>query len=199
MREYLCSRKIWVRFLVLYAIGVALFIAAWIISFNFLPEGAMRGSNAASKLAGDGASASVVKEFARIFIVNLVMSCFIVGGNYVLKINNIPLGYIVPPVWFITYGLTLGSNSFAISLPERIGPSLMVFQRSGIYELAAYTLIAAATYNISRYQIKKFFKTNPEKVEARIYVSLQQYLGIAAAVLILAVSNYMEALMIFNR
>jgi hypothetical protein len=159
----------------------------------------MKGSGIASRLAGEGVSSSIFMEFLRIFIVNLFMSTFIVAANYVLKINGIPLGYVIPPTWFVMYGLILGSNSLAFSLPERIGPSLAAFQRSGLYELAAYTIIAAATYNLSRYEIRQIFKTNPMKVEGRIKFLPQQYFGMAAAVLILMASNLKEALMILSQ
>lgn len=199
MRDYLCSEKIWVRFIGLYGIGVILFIIAWTISFYYLPEGIMKGSSVASKLAGEGLLPSVAKEFGRIFVINLFMASFIVAANYVLRINRIPLGYIIPPLWFISYGLIIGSNSFTFALPQRVGPSLIAFQRSGIYELAAYTIIAVTTYNFSRYEIKAIFKTNSEKITERPKILPQQYFGLIVALLILLGSNLKEVFMIFNR
>lgn len=121
-----------------------------------------------------------------------------VAANYVLRINQVPLGYIIPIFWFINYGLILGSNSFTFALPQRVGPSLYVLQRSGIYEMAAYILIACATYNFSRYEIKRLFKTNPEEIKAEIKTVPQQYMGIILAVLILLLANLREVIMIFN-
>jgi hypothetical protein len=174
-------------------------MAAWFLSFYLLPEGLMRDTSLASKLAGSDISASLGKELTRIFVVNLIMGSVIILFNLSFRVNNIPLGYLIPPIWFLLYGLILGSNSFTFAMAERIAPSLAVLSRSGLYELAAYTLITVSTYNISRFEIKALFKTNPEKVNGPIVFQRQQYLGLAVAILILLFSNIREALMLTNQ
>ncbi len=199
MRKFLCRKNIIIRFIGLYLIGLFIFIAAWFLSFYLFPEGLMRDTSLASKLAGSDISVSIGKELTRIFIVNLIMSTVIVLFNLSFRINNIPLGYLIPPIWFLLYGLILGSNSFTFAMDERIAPSLSVLGRSGLYEMAAYTLIAVSTYNISRFEIKALFKTNPEKINMPIVFRRQQYIGLIVALLILFASNIIEALMIYNQ
>jgi hypothetical protein len=70
-------------------------------------------------------------EFFKIFSLNLLAFSFIVLGNYILKVKNFAFGYLVPLAWIILYGVTLGTNSFAISMTARIFPTLKVFWRSG--------------------------------------------------------------------
>ena len=84
-------------------------------------------------------------------------------------------------------------------MTERIAPSLAVLSRSGLYEMAAYTLIAVSTFNISRFEIKALFKTNPEKIYKPIAMNRQQYTGLIIAILILLLSNTIEALMVYNQ
>lgn len=199
MRKFVCHKNIIIRFIGLYLIGLLIFIAAWFLSFYLFPEGLMRDTSLASKLAGSEISLSIGKEVIRLFIVNLLMSAGIILFNLSFRINNIPLGYLIPPVWFLLYGLILGSNSFTFAMAERIAPSLSVLGRSGLYELAAYTLITVSTYNISKFEIKALFKTNPEKINKPIVLLRQQYIGLIVALLILFISNIKEALMIYNQ
>ncbi len=199
MKKWISSKHLLVRFAGLYLMGLIIFTAAWFLSFYLFSEGVMRDTSLASKLAGSDISADAGREMIRIFVVNLLMGSFIIGFNYSFRINNLPLGYLIPPIWFLLYGLILGSNSFTFAMDERIGPSLAVLQRSGLYELAAYTLMAVSTYNISRFEIKALFKTNPEKIHNPVRFNTQQYLGLAVAVLILFASNFREALMLINQ
>lgn len=199
MKRYLCSKNILKRFTGLYLLGLVIFIAAWFMGFHLLPEGVLRETSLASRMAGSGVSVSVGAELARIFVVNLLMATLIIIFNLSFRINNIPLGYLIPPVWFLLYGLILGSNSFTLAMSERIAPSFAVLSRSGLYELAAYTLITVSTYNISRFEIKALFKTNPEKVDKPVMFLRQQYLGLIVALLILFISNIREALMLSGK
>jgi hypothetical protein len=199
MRKFICHKNIILRFIGLYLIGLFIFLAAWFLSFYLFPEGLMRDTSIASKLAGSDISVSIGKELIRIFIVNLTMGTVIILFNLSFRVNNIPLGYLIPPIWFLLYGLILGSNSFTFAMADRIAPSLSVLGRSGLYELAAYTLITVSTYNISRFEIKALFKTNPEKINEPIVFQRQQYVGLIIALLLLFVSNIMETLMIYNQ
>ncbi len=196
MRNIICNKNIIIRFAGMYLMGLMIFTAAWFISFYLFPEGLMRDTSLASKLAGSDISASVGKEFIRIFVVNLIMSAVIIVFNLSFRVNSVPLGYLIPPIWFLLYGLILGSNSFTFAMAERIAPSFAVLGRSGLYELAAYTLITVATYNISRFEIKALFKTNPEKINQPLVFRWQQYVGLIVAFLILFFSNIKEALML---
>jgi len=199
MKNFIYHKSIIIRFLGLYLLGLLIFITAWFLSFHFFPEGLMRDTSLAAKLAGSDVSVSLGKELVRIFLINLLMGSVIILFNLSFRINNIPLGYLIPPIWFLLYGFIIGSNSFTIEMTERIAPSLAVLSRSGLYEMAAYTLIAVSTFNISRFEIKALFKTNPEKIYKPIAMNRQQYTGLIIAILILLLSNTIEALMVYNQ
>lgn len=96
MKRYLCSDNVFVRFTALYAIGLLLFLIAWYVSNLFFPEGLLRGGSTAEKIVGDTAAASLFVEFSRIAVANLILSLLIISSNSVLKINNYPLGYLIP-------------------------------------------------------------------------------------------------------
>jgi hypothetical protein len=130
MKNLLCHRNIIIRFIGLYLIGLFIFIPAWILSFYLFPEGLMRITSLASKLACSEISVSVGKELTRIFIVNLLMSTVLILFNLSFSVNNIPLGYLIPPIWFLLYGLILDSNSFTFAMADRVAPSLSVWTRS---------------------------------------------------------------------
>jgi hypothetical protein len=155
-----------VRFAALLGLGLLIFLAAWAAGYGLLPEGALRGRSAAAALAGATVAPSFWAEWGRLLAVNLLMSMLIVVFSSLLRLHGYPLGYLIPLVWFLTYGLSLGTNSFSIPLPQRMAPSLAVLGRSGLYELAAYTLVAAATAGLPRFELRRLFVTVPEPVRA---------------------------------
>ncbi|MCC6190327.1 MAG: hypothetical protein IT318_14960 [Anaerolineales bacterium] len=190
-----------VRFGSLLAIGLLVFVSAWALGYWGLPEGLLRGRNAAAVLAGQAAAPSFVREWGRLLAVNLLMGSIIALANGLLRVNGLPLGYLIPLVWFGMYGLTLGTNSFAIPLPARMAPSLAVLGRSGLYELAAFTLAAAATSGLSRYTLRRLFVTSPEPVtEGRSSLAAPGvWAPLLAAGLLLAAANAWEAWQIVAR
>lgn len=197
MKRILCHEHVLVRFGGLYLLGFVFFLGTWHLGYHLLPEGALKGSSIAAQAAGEEVSGTLAGELIRILLINVIMGTMIVSFNLALRINKFPLGYLVPMVWFILYGLILGSNSFSIPMDRRMGPSFNVIQRSGIYEMAAYTLIAVATFNISRFEIKKLFLTNPERTAGPSRFRRQQYVALAVGLLVLFLSNVRESLMLF--
>jgi len=118
----------------LVVILTALLFGAWLMSAALLPEGVLRGYF--SRLF-----AGRVGEFTwiKILLANLLpflglqfMNLFRVGGR--------PGGLYVLPVFWILYGVSLGTNSFVLA-GERIPLSLSIlWERTGFTELLAYTL-----------------------------------------------------------
>jgi hypothetical protein len=200
MRQFLCADRLYVRWLTLSGTALLLFILAWILGYSLLPEGVLRGRTAASALAGETGASSFLVEWARIFTINLVLGSLILAANRVLRINGYPLGYLIPLVWIIFYGVMLGTNSFAIPLAERMAPSLAVLGRAGVYEMLAYILMATATYAWPLYTIERLFVTNPEPVSPKPVLSLPtaERFGLGVAIVALALANAWEAYMIVN-
>lgn len=200
MARYLCSRNVFVRFLSLYLTGILLFLVAWTLSYLLLPEGIIQGKNLASQISGGEAATSMAKEFIKIFAYNLFACSLIIAANLTLKIKEYPLGYLIPLIWFIMYGMMLGTNSFTISIGEPMRPSFAVIKRSGIYEIMAYCMIAAATYSLSRNKMEKLFtrKSVPIREEFRDPIQKAEWITIGISIFILLLSNLRESYMILN-
>jgi hypothetical protein len=185
IRPLLLNDKLFIRFITLCVIGIIVLICMWYVSYYFLPIGLLRGANIAGYLAGNEASATLSRELIGIVSINIVSSVIIVIGNRYSIFLGYPLGYVIPLEWMAYYAILLGTNSFSIPMAHPMAPSLRVLQRSGIYEMAAYTLMATATYNLNGK-----FRRN---IQWR-----RQCCGIIIAILILIVANYREASMIME-
>lgn len=201
MKSLFCHKSILIRFVSLYAFGILFFLVVWYLSYFLLPDGVLRGKSAASLLAGDDTPSNFTREFLKIFSINLVLSLIIVYANYSSKIYDYPLGYVIPILWFVYYGICLGTNSFSVPMSHRIAPSLVVLNRSGLYEMAAYTLIAVSTYLLPRYEQKKFFSLKRKAIYPadRHPITGIQWIGITVAVVLLLLSNFREVYMLINK
>ncbi len=167
MKRVLCHERLYVRFLALFGLGVILFTLTWTLSYLFLPEGVLRGRTGSAMLAGDDAAGSFIAEWLRIVALNLAAGSLIVVANRIYRFKGFPLGYLIPLAWLTIYAICLGTNSFSIPLPERMAPSLAVLGRTGLYEIAAFTLVAAATYSINLYNWtldKRFGSGSPKSL-----------------------------------
>jgi len=149
MTKYLASNNVWVRFLSLLTLTVFIFLVCWVVGYYLFPEGILRGKFAGAALAGDTAAGTFIAEFARIAAINLIMLIPILAGNRIFKYKSIPLGYVIPLLWAGIYAMVIGTNSTSIPMAERLAPAIMVLTRSGLYEISAYVLVAAATFGIS--------------------------------------------------
>jgi hypothetical protein len=200
LERLLCHEKLSVRFLMLFLLGTIVFMLAWILSYYLLPEGVLRGRTGSAVLAGDSAARTFVAEWARIMAVNLAVGSLIVLANRILRFRGFPLGYLIPLIWLVQYGVLLGTNSFSIPLPGRMQPSLAVFRRAGPYEMTAYILAAAATYSLSLYRGERLFPPQSEPILPKPEFSLTRadYIGMCLAVLVLIAADAWEAQMIVS-
>lgn len=200
MKGLLIHKRLYVRFLALFGIGAVLFTLMWTLSYFFLPEGVLRGRTGSAILAGDEAAGSFIAEWLRIVALNLMAGSLIVLANRIYRYKGFPLGYIVPLAWLSIYAIFLGTNSFSIPLPERMAPSLDVFGRTGLYEMAAFTLLAVATYSINLYEVTRFIPPTYEMVapKPKFSLALEQWIGFGLAIAVLLAANAREAYMILN-
>jgi hypothetical protein len=200
MKRLLCHDSLYVRFLALFGLGLVLFTLAWTLSYYLMPEGVLRGRTGSAMLAGDEAAGSFIAEWLRIVALNLLAGSLIVLANRIYRFRGYPLGYIIPLAWLTTYAICLGTNSFSIQLPERMAPSLAVFGRTGLYEIAAFTLVAAATYSINLYDVTRFIPPTYEPVTPKpeFSLTLEQWVGLGLAIAVLLAANAREAYMIVS-
>lgn len=199
VKKLLCHEAWYVRFLALLGLSMVLFVLVWTVAYYLLPEGMLRGRSGAAVLAGEEAAGSFALEFLRIFAINLLPMGLVIYANYLLLIDGYPLGYLPPLIWSLMYAVTLGTNSFSIPLPEPMAPSLAVFGRSGPYEMAAYILMATATYGVSTHRFKRLIPPDSEPIQPKPKFAEQvNWLGFALAVALLIAANAYEAYMIMS-
>jgi hypothetical protein len=199
MLRYLEHDNVVVRFFTLYLLGLALFFAAWTLSYLILPEGLIRGISPLAGMAGDTAADTLLKEFLIIFGVNLLGFLAIIISNLLLRVRTISFGYLVPLAWMIMYGLILGTNSFSLPLGEPMAPTLAVFGRSGLYEMMAAALLAVATNSISVNRSETFRSpSKPVPKEERRSLKKEQWVAVVLSVFILAGAAFREAYMVIH-
>lgn len=194
--HWLCRRdRLVIRFWALYGVGLLLFFVAWTVSYYVLPEGVLRGRTVAAVLAGQDAADTFFLEFVRIAGLNLLIAtvCVLVP-NRLVSVGRLPLGYLPPLLWAVMYGVVIGTNSFTISGLERLAPSLAVFGRSGLYEIAAYCLLAASTHDIALSRSPHVFSMRSEPIVPRPSLRDGVHLpGVITALLLLLAACAWEA------
>jgi len=198
MKRLLCHKRLYVRFLALFGIGVVLFTLAWTLSYYLLPEGVLRGRTGSAMLAGDKAAGSFIAEWLRIVVLNLMAGSLIVVANRIYRYKGYPLGYLIPLAWLTMYAVCLGTNSFSIPTPERMAPSLAVLGRGGPYEMTAMMLVAVATYSINLYEVTRFIPPTYEPVtpKPKFALTIEQWVGLGMGIAVLLAANAREAYMI---
>ncbi len=197
VKRFLMHERLTARFCALLCAVLAVFLAAWVLSYFLLPEGFLKGRLAGGALAGeDLAGGSVWLEWLRLSAVNLgVMFLVIVAPNLFRSVDY-PYGYVTIALLAAILGITIGTNSFAISAGGIIAPSTEIFASSGLYEIIAYGLAAAATVSISKYRLTGNWPK--QKVEVLVppretAVVRERTLGLLLAVVILLAACEWEA------
>lgn len=118
---------------------VALMYGAWVLSAALLPQGVLRATFARLFSAR-------VSEFTtwRVFTANLLPFLGIQFMN-LFRMRRRPGGLYILPVFWIIYGVLLGTNSFVFAGPPVRLSLAVLWQRSGFTEALAYTAGYEAT------------------------------------------------------
>ena len=192
--KFLFNDSIIVRFFSFFVIGAILFTVVWYLSYHLLPEGLMRGKTGAAIIMGSDAAPTMLEEWGKIVLYNLVALFVIVLINFIRFRDRFPLGYITPLGLITMYAVFLGTNSFSIPMAEPIAPTLAVLGRGGPYEMTAFILVAVATYNQSRIALtEEILRISPVP-----RLSLEQYAGIGLAIALILFAGWREAAMIMT-
>jgi hypothetical protein len=193
LHKYLNHDKLLVRFGSLLGLVLVVFFSAWTISYFLLPEGILRGRTAAQSLAGnDLAGGSVWLEWLRIFAINLGAMCIVIAVNLFRTAGNYPLGYVTVILNAILFAVVTGTNSFTLSQGGKLAPSLEIFGSSGIYEIAAYVLAAAATASIAKYRLVGKWGEKIVSIQPQTVIR-ERNVGVLLAAVILVIACGWEA------
>jgi hypothetical protein len=187
-----------VRFATLFTLAAALFLVAWTLGYYWLPEGSLSGYSGVPAAVGRARAPTVFLEWLKLAGWNLIPMAAAVVANMVFRVRGVPLGYVVVLIPAVNYGLTLGTNSFVFPMPERVAPSLVVFERAGPYEFAAMMLVAAATYALSRFEINSLAQTEWKRNPEARGLTPGEWLGVVLGVILLFGAAWREASMIFD-
>ena len=196
--ELLLNDRLVVRFAVLFTLAVAGFLICQAIAYLWLPQGLLRGASVGAVVTGNEAAGSFMIEWARIIAWNLpILILVFVAPNLLRLASGIPLGYL-PAITMTAYmGIITGTNSFTMAAEVgKIAPSLEWLAHSGFYEIAAFVLAAAATYEIARWQVvtvggkESMVRFHPVHGGWR---SRQLWVGLTGAFAVLLAANAWEA------
>ena len=122
-------------FLRLVAVLTALLFAVWALSATLLPEGVFRPYFARLFLMRVGEL-----TFWRVLLANLLLPFLGVQFMNLFRVNRHPGGIFVLPVFWVIYGLLLGTNSFVFAGRPVPFSLTVLWARTGFTELLAYTL-----------------------------------------------------------
>jgi hypothetical protein len=140
------DRRLAVRFALLFMANLMIFLVAWTVAYYVLPEGLLARGSTVRMMGNDEVAPSLWAEWRFMVTRNLP---WVLGIPLVNLVLGYPYACLVPTTWTVFYAVILGTNSFALPMPERLGPSFQVLRRAGPYEIAAYLFVAAATYTLS--------------------------------------------------
>ena len=190
--KFMFNDSIIVRFISLFMIGAILFTGVWYLSYHFLPEGILQGKTGSAIIVGSDAAPTMLEEWGKIVLYNLVALFVIVLINFIRFRDRFPLGYVTPLGLIIMYAVFLGTNSFSIPMAEPMAPTLAVLGRGGPYEMTAFMLVAVATYNQSRIALTEEIL----RISQVPRLSLEQWVGIGLAIALIFLAGWREATMI---
>lgn len=199
----LLARRLGIRYATLLSLGVATFVLCQTIAYWWLPDGLLRGRNIGALATSDEAADNFGAEWLRIVAFNMVILFLVyVAANLIRFSNGVPLGYFTVILMQGYFGVVTGTNSFTLLSEEgKIAPSLYWLVTPGFYELAAYALAVAATYEISRWQdVKIHGKTKAVRFQPSEggWSNPQVRIGLAVAIAALVATNGWEASLIMR-
>ena len=164
---------------------------AWSISYRALPDGILHGKFLVSQI--DIVTQELFSTFSRILTYNLFFACLPLILANLVRVKGLPLGYFLVFYHWILYGMLLGTNSFVMPSPSRLLPTLeIIFHGIGVYEITAYTIIAAATYGIADY-----FCRDQINLRTKMFLRSEKIFFVMSLALLI-LSNFVEALQIIG-
>lgn len=188
-----------VRFLRLWAVGLAVHFAAWTIAYFLVPEGALRGVFLSSRLPLGESSWTAVA--GRIVLYNVGVAAGLVAVANLFRVGRFPLGYAAVLAHWALYGLFLGSDSFAYPRGGKLVPQVAgFFTRIGVWEITAYTLLAAATTGLFLYRQASWTDWSTARVRSASEwrLSAGEWLAVAVSLLLIVAAGLREGVAIWG-
>jgi hypothetical protein len=173
----------------LWCVAHLFFVGAWLLGYWLLPEGALRGVGVAANLPLEHLAFWL--RFLGTVGANGLVGLMVALTNRVQWVR-LPLAVVPVLGYWVHYGLLLGSNSFAVPLPNRVPPlSPAVLERAGYYELTAYLLVAVATAGWARWRQTGWLAGQVERLEPAP-LRRMEYALLTLACLLIGVGAFIE-------
>jgi len=177
------------------ALGAVGLTLAWAAGYALLPEGALRFTLGLVPALDARADATGVAT--TIFVWNVGFGFGVIAFASLFSVGPISLAYLAPWTWLVRFGISLGTNSFALFVPgARTAPldPRVVFSHAGVPELIAYILLATVLANASLWRQKR--PTDRHLVRVRLLRDIRltplELTLIGAAFLLLACAAVLE-------
>ena len=176
------------RFLSFLRLALALTVlmfSAWYLSATFLPPGVLRPffSNRFSTVVGEF-------TFWKVFLANFLLGFLSVQFMNLFRVGKHAGGLYVLPVFWVIYGLLLGTNSFVFAGAPVPFSLAMLWTRTGFSELLAYTLGYEASREWTLWEQPGLWAA-PHRVERKWRSTVQDaaYWGAGFLLLVVAVAR----------
>lgn len=177
-----------VQFLVTVVILIALMFSVWGLSALLLPEGIFRPYFSRLFAARVGEL-----TFARVFLANFILPFLGIQFMNLFRVGKVPGGLYILPIFWVLYGILLGSNSF-IFAGERVPISISVlWTRTGLTELLAYTAGYESSRNWALWEQKGLWRVH--RINERKWkpsLSDWVYWGAGLLLLVIAVAREVQ-------
>jgi len=191
-----CARILW-----LYGLYTLLANASFLVGYHLLPEGFVRGSYVGAIADFVAAPESFWPELGRTLLMNIgIVTALCVLLN-LMKVKDLPLGYVLPIFLGITSGLVLGTNSFAVGDLSRysVREGLALGLSIGEVEILGYILVIAATARLGVYQRESWWRWSDKFVKVMdfrdIRLSTPEIVLLAIGILFVVFGAYRETAM----
>lgn len=189
----------------LYGLHSVLNNGAYLLGFNFLPEGFMRGSPQVAVGGLVAQEGSFLGQLGLTLVFNIVLMSGLAVLLNLNRVKGIPAGYLIPISLGIAGGLISGTNSFAASDLTRYNAweGMELGLGIGGLEMLAYVLVVAATANLTMYQYRSWWRWSGEWKATRVRgfrelrLTRSEALTLALAVLLMVIAAYRETVFSF--
>lgn len=184
------------RFASMWAMSLAIFFLTWVASYLFLPQAILRAKLPTMWIYG--VDVDVPSTFLKIFAFNFLIGGVILTLGNLMRVGDVPLGYVA--VWgqIFLFGILKGTNSFVYPY-ETQWASLIGFLRTGLWEFTAYILMTCSTIEFEMYRQESWISSKLTKIRKRSEIRLtrREQLAFLLGTLILLLSAFLESLAIF--
>ncbi len=200
MARWYVHPNVFIRVASMWGSCLLLALAVWTLAYALLPDGIARGALPVQRLPL-GQGHTLLAVLIPIFLYNLVIAGGLVAVANLFRVGATPLGLIAAAINWALYGLLLGSDSLGIPIGHKLAPSLTpLLHRSGLEELTAYALIAAATTGLFTYHQRSWldWTTTRERRWKELRIPRPERLVLAAAIALLLTANLREAVAILG-